>query len=92
MRLYEYEGKQLFKEFGIPVPQSVLIGDRKELDKITYPAVLKAQVFIGKRGKVGAIKIVNSRQEAELGIKDLLGRVIDGYEVKSILIEEKINI
>ncbi|MCK4307140.1 succinate--CoA ligase subunit beta [candidate division WOR-3 bacterium] len=92
MRLYEYEGKMLFKEFGIPVPQSVLIGDPRELDKVIYPAVLKAQVFIGKRGKAGAIKIVNSRQEAELEIKNLLGRVIAGYEVKSVLIEEKIDI
>ena len=92
MRLYEYEGKALFKEFGISVPQNVLIGDPKELDKVTYPAVLKAQVFIGRRGKAGAIKLVKRRQDAEIGIKNLLGRVIGGYEVKSVLIEEKIDI
>ncbi|MDI6839493.1 MAG: succinate--CoA ligase subunit beta [bacterium] len=92
MRLYEYEGKLLFKKYKIPIPQSALIDDLSELDKVTYPVVLKAQVFIGGRGKKGVIKIANTRKEAESIIKNMLGKKVDGYEVKKVLAEEKVDI
>lgn len=92
MRLYEYEGKQLFKRYNIPTPNSIVVGDFSELDKVVYPAVLKGQVFIGRRGKAGAIQFANSKKEAETKIKELLGRVIHGYEVTKVLVEEKVEI
>ncbi len=92
MRLYEYEGKQLFKRYNIPTPNSVVVGDFSELDKVVYPVVLKGQVFIGRRGKAGAIQFANSKKEAETKIKELLGRVIHGYEVTKVLVEEKVEI
>ncbi|MDD5529134.1 MAG: succinate--CoA ligase subunit beta [bacterium] len=95
MRLYEYEGKMLFKEYKIPVPRSVLIGnisELSELDKVVYPVVLKAQIFVGGRGKSGIIKIVNSYSEAVDEIKGMLGKSVSGYEIKKILVEEKIPI
>lgn len=92
MRLYEYEGKQLFKRYNIPTPNSVVVGDFSELDKVVYPVVLKGQVFIGRRGKTDAIQFANSKKEAETKIKELLGRVIHGYEVTKVLVEEKVEI
>lgn len=92
MRLYEYEGKQLFKRYNIPTPNSVVVGDFSELDKVVYPVVLKGQVFIGRRGKAGAIQFANSKKEAETKIKGLLDRVIHGYEVTKVLVEEKAEI
>jgi len=92
MRLYEYEGKQLFKRYNIPTPNSIVVGDFSELDKVVYPVVLKGQVFIGRRGKAGAIQFANSKKEAETKIKELLGRVIHGYEVTKVLVEEKVEI
>lgn len=90
--MYEYEGKLLFQKYKIPVPQSVLVGDMSELDKVTYPVVLKGQVFVGRRAKRGVIKVANSRKEAQETIKKLIGRILDGYEVKSVLVEEKVDI
>lgn len=92
MRLYEYEGKSLFKQYKIPVPRSVLVGNISELDKVVYPVVLKAQVFVGGRGKAGVIKMANSRDEAVAGINDMLGKSISGYEIKKVLVEEKVPI
>lgn len=100
MRLYEYEGKDLFKQFKIPVPRNLLIiresasptDNFNELDKATYPVVLKAQVFIGGRGKAGAIKMANSRKEAVSDINNLLGKSISGYKITKILVEEKVPV
>ena len=89
MRLYEYEGKLLFRRYGIPVPDSVVIGDTRELDKVTYPVVVKAQVFVGRRGKAHAIRFANSKEEAESQIRELIGRVINGYTVNKVLVERK---
>ncbi len=92
MRLYEYEGKRLFRRYRIPVPDGVLIGDLAELDKVVYPVVIKAQVFTGGRGKAGAIKIANSRPEAVEAISELRGKIISGYKVEKVLVERKVAI
>jgi succinyl-CoA synthetase beta subunit len=92
MRLYEYEGKMLFRRYGIPVPDSVVIGDMEELDKVVYPVVVKAQVFVGRRGRAGAIKVANSKEETESQIEELIGRVISGYAINKVLIERKAEI
>lgn len=97
MRLYEYEGKTLFRRNKIPVPQNVLIEGVEtqsiaSLLKVVYPVVLKAQVFIGKRGEAGGIKFANSEKEAIKEINELTGKTINGFEVKKILVEEKIDI
>jgi succinyl-CoA synthetase beta subunit len=92
MRLYEYEGKKLFRRFKIPVPDSVVIGDLRELDKVVYPVVVKAQVFTGGRGKAGVIKVAGSRTEAEQAIGELRGKTINSYKIEKVLVERKVAI
>ena len=53
MNLFEYEGKQMMREFGIPVPESYLITSEDAPAPMDYPFVLKAQVMTGGRGKAG---------------------------------------
>ena len=68
MDLLEYQGKQLFARHGIPVPSGRPAETVDEAvtaaDAIGYPCVVKAQVQIGGRGKLGGIKVAASREEA----------------------------
>ena len=68
MDLLEYQGKQLFAEHGVPVPDGrpadTVQAAVEAAEEIGYPCVIKAQVRIGKRGKAGGIKIANDRDEA----------------------------
>ena len=68
MDLLEYQGKQLFARHGVPVPTGrpaeTVDEAVKAADEIGYPCVVKAQVQIGGRGKLGGIKVAASRDEA----------------------------
>ncbi len=96
MRLYEFEGKQLFKRFKIPIPESRLAGSPEEVftafNQIKGPVVLKSQVLTGGRGKAGGIKTAEGANEAKTIAQQLLKMTIKGYPVKSILVEPKLNI
>lgn len=97
MRLYEFESKKIFKLSGIPVPDGIVIGrndytdGQKMLEKYNE-VVLKAQVLVGGRGKAGGIKFVSNIDEYNSAIKDIFSMRITGYEVKYMLVEEKIKI
>jgi succinyl-CoA synthetase beta subunit len=69
MDLLEYQGKQLFKKHGVPVPEgrpATSVPEAVEAaDDLGYPVVIKAQVLIGGRGKAGGIKLAKDRAEAE---------------------------
>ncbi len=96
MRLYEYEGKQIFDKFGIPIPQGILVGTGKEAQqaakKIGREVVVKSQVLIGGRGKAGGIKVAKTPADAGKAAEDILGTELRGYKVSSLLIEEKLDI
>ena len=68
MRLLEYQGKELFDQYGIRIPRSHLANNIQEArqggKKLGYPLVLKSQLTVGGRGKAGAI--VKCKSEAEL--------------------------
>uniref|UniRef100_A0A7V0Z3R2 Succinate--CoA ligase subunit beta n=1 Tax=candidate division WOR-3 bacterium TaxID=2052148 RepID=A0A7V0Z3R2_UNCW3 len=94
MRLYEYEGKMLFRRKKIPVPDGVVV-DRNsfgELDKVVYPVVIKAQVFLGGRGKAGVIQFAENRTDAEAKINSLLGKKHGSYVIEKVLVERKLEI
>ncbi len=94
MRLYEYEGKMLFRRNKISVPDGVVV-DRNtfgELDKVVYPVVIKAQVFLGGRGKAGAIQFAENRTEAEAKINSLLGKKHGPYVIEKVLVERRLDI
>ena len=92
MRLLEFQAKQLFAEYGIPIPKGCLITSIEDAAQVVLPAVLKAQVIVGGRGKAGGIRAVETVEEAVAGVKDLLQMSIKGYPICALLAEEKIPI
>src|SRR5437763_9568941 len=96
MDLLEYQGKQLFKRHGVPVPSGSPATTVDEAlaaaDEIGYPVVVKAQVLIGGRGKAGGIKIASDRDEARDAAEAILGMDIRGHTVHELWIEEASDI
>lgn len=92
MRLLEFQAKRILAEHGIPVPKGRLIESRSDVAELTLPAVLKAQVPYGGRGKAGGIQIAKEAEEARAIVKQLLGSDIRGHSVQAILAEEKMDI
>lgn len=95
MKLKEYIGKELFRKYGINVPNGVLIKSIDELkraDEIkSRTLVVKAQVLAGGRGKAGGIKLAE-RTELNRVVSEMLGSRIKGEKVNEVLVEEKLEI
>ncbi len=91
MDLLEYQGKQLFARHGIPVPTgkpaSDVEGAVAAANEIGYPCVVKAQVQIGGRGKLGGIKLAQDEAEAREHAGNILGMDIRGLTVHELWIE-----
>lgn len=91
MDLLEYQGKQLFARHGVPVPAGLPADTVAEAvaaaDEIGYPCVVKAQVQIGGRGKLGGIKVCQDRDEARANAEAILGMDIRGLTVQELWIE-----
>jgi len=91
MDLLEYQGKQLFARHGVPVPAgkpaTTVDQALAAADEIGYPCVVKAQVQIGGRGKLGGIKVAGSREEAREHATNILGMDIRGLTVHELWIE-----
>ena len=89
--LYEYQGKQLFKRFGIPVSEGRVATTPEEAraaaEEIGGPVVVKAQVLTGGRGKAGGIKLADDPADAEAKAKEILGLDIRGHVVRTLWIE-----
>src|SRR3979409_2807301 len=85
MDLNEYQGKQLFKQFGIPVSDGRLATTpeeaRKAAEEIGGPVVVKAQVLTGGRGKAGGVKLADDPADAEQKAKEIIGLDIRGHVV-----------
>jgi succinyl-CoA synthetase beta subunit len=92
MDLLEYQGKQLFKKHGVPVPDgrpATTVPEAVEAaEELGYPVVIKAQVQIGGRGKAGGIKLANDRAEAEEHATAILGMDIRGFTVHELYVEK----
>ena len=95
MRLFEYECKKILQEYGVPIPRSSVADSPSEAVKIAEslggPVVVKAQVLIGGRGKLGGIKFAENPQEAGEKAAELLGPRLESLKVERVLIEEKID-
>ncbi len=91
MDLYEYQGKQLFARFGIPVSEGRLAetpaAARAAAQELGGPVVVKAQVLTGGRGKAGGIKLAATPGEAEARAREILGLDIRGHVVRKLWIE-----
>jgi len=96
LKLFEYEAKRILAEYGVPTPRGELITNESQIGKkaaiLKPPLVVKAQVLIAGRGKVGGILFAVSFEEAKKAAEKLLKMQIMGIPVKSVLIEEKIQI
>lgn len=96
MRLYEFEGKMLFRKFGIPAPEGRVVQDAWETAAVVSewgrPVVLKSQVLTGGRGKAGGIKSAATADEARDQVNHLLGMKIKSFPVERVLIEPKLDI
>jgi succinyl-CoA synthetase beta subunit len=96
MDLLEYQGKQLFARHGIPIPSGRPAESVDEAvtaaDAIGYPCVVKAQVQIGGRGKLGGIKVAGNREEAREHASAILGMDIKGLTVHEVWVEEASDI
>jgi succinyl-CoA synthetase beta subunit len=91
MDLLEYQGKQLFARHGVPVPSGKPARTVEEAvaaaDEIGYPCVVKAQVQIGGRGKLGGIKVAQDQAEAREHAEAILGMDIRGLTVHEVWVE-----
>jgi succinyl-CoA synthetase beta subunit len=92
MKLFEYQGKELFRKYDISTPKGKLVRNEKDFNNLTFPIILKAQVPIGGRGKAGGIKIAQDSNDAEEKLSKILGMDIRGYTVGKVLAEEKVDI
>src|SRR5688572_20163824 len=96
MRLLEYQGKELFDEFGIRVPRSHLAHTIHEAreggNRLGYPLVLKSQLTVGGRGKAGAIVKCKSESEMDPKFNELLHKEVKGELPRGILLEEMADI
>ena len=95
MKLFEYMGKEFFSSYGISVPEGELVsspGEAADAVKRIGPAVLKAQVLTGKRGKAGGIAFAEDPRQAEEQAAQIIGSRIGDYLVENILLEQKMEI
>jgi succinyl-CoA synthetase beta subunit len=89
--LFEYQGKQFFASFGIPVSAGDAVDTVEDAvavaEKLQYPVVVKAQVQVGGRGKAGGVKLAENVDEVREHAGNILGLDIKGHVVKRIWIE-----
>jgi len=89
--LYEYQGKELFRRFGIPTSEGRLVTTpaeaRAAAEGLGGEMVVKAQVLTGGRGKAGGVKLANGPDEAERTAEEILGLDIRGHVVRKVWIE-----
>jgi succinyl-CoA synthetase beta subunit len=92
MKIHEYQAKEIFRKYGIPVPPGEMAEtpeQAKEIaQKIGKPVMIKAQVHVGGRGKAGGIKSAQNAEEAYEKAKNILGMDIKGLKVKKVLVTE----
>ncbi len=96
MDLLEYQGKRYFARYGIPVSTGGVAASVEEAvaaaDRCGYPAVVKAQVAVGGRGKAGGIKVAAGPEEVRASASAILGMDIRGHTVTRVLVERATHI
>jgi succinyl-CoA synthetase beta subunit len=104
MKIHEYQGKALLKDYGVPVPRGIVARSPEEAETAarelgTEVVVVKAQIHAGGRGKGGGVKLAKSPEEARQIAEQMLGMMLithqtgpEGREVKTLLIEEGLPI
>lgn len=96
MNLQEYQSREFFKKFGIPVVDGDVANTPEETleiaKKIGFPVVVKAQVLVGGRGKAGGVKVARSEDEVLSISREILSMEIKGLKVKRVLVANAVKI
>lgn len=96
MKLHEYQSKQIFAKYGIPIPKGRVAATAEEAKQIAEElgsrVVIKSQVLVGGRGKAGGIRLAKTSQEAHEVATQILGMEIKGLPVRKVLVDEAANI
>ena len=95
MKIHEYQAKEIFSRYRIPVTNEVVCYTVEEAvaaaDKLGLPVVVKAQVLAGGRGKAGGVKLARTKEEVPELAGKILGMDIKGYTVEKILIAQGVK-
>lgn len=96
MKLHEYQSKQIFSKYGIPIPKGRVAASAYEAKEIAEElrgrVVIKSQVLVGGRGKAGGIRLAKTPEEAESVAAQILAMEIKGLPVRKVLVDEAANI
>lgn len=98
VKLAEWRGKEIFRQYGLPLPRGLVVRSAQEAREATtsgvvpLPAVVKAQVLAGGRGKGGAVRFAETADEAAAATEAILGLEFKGEKVREVLLEEKLPI
>jgi succinyl-CoA synthetase beta subunit len=96
MKLHEYQSKQIFAKYGIPIPRGRVVATASEAKSVAEElggrVVIKSQVLVGGRGKAGGIRLAKDADEAEELATQILSMEIKGLPVRKVLVDEAANI
>ncbi len=96
MKLHEYQSKQIFQKYGVPIPRGRVANSADEARAIAEElggrTVIKSQVLVGGRGKAGGIRLADSPEDAERLAREVLGMTIKGLHVRKLLVDEAADI
>jgi succinyl-CoA synthetase beta subunit len=96
MKLHEYQSKQIFAKYGIPIPKGRVAATADEVKQIAKELgsriVIKSQVLVGGRGKAGGIRLAKTPDEADEMAAQILAMEIKGLPVRKVLVDEAANI
>ena len=96
MKIHEYQARQIFREYGIPVPDDKLCYTVEEVEhaarELNRMVVVKAQVLVGGRGKAGGVKLAKTVDEARIAGQKILGMDIKGLTVEKVLVADAVEI
>ena len=95
-RIYEYQGKQLLKTVGVPIPRGEAVSTPQEAKRVAKEigraVAIKSQVWATGRFKAGGIQFAETPKEAERVAEKLLGSQIKGLSVEKVLVEERLDV
>ncbi len=96
MKIQEYQAKQIFQKYDIPIPRGQVALNasfvRQIAEDLDDKVVVKAQVLVGGRGKAGGIRLADNPDEAEDIATEMMGMEINGFPVHKVLVEEAVDI
>lgn len=94
MQLLEYQAKTLLQDAGATIPNGFIVRPEDTLGELPFPfpAVVKSQVLVGGRGKLGGVKLVRAQKDLEKSRREIEQLEIKGYKPSAVLIEQALDI